>query len=56
MRPDKPRDPVAGPENGPEAPYPIRLTGPVIKGFGRGSGEVGFCALLLLTALSACCG
>jgi hypothetical protein len=41
MRPDKPRDPVAGPDDGPEVPYPIRLAGPVIKGFGRGSKEVG---------------
>ena len=40
MRPDGPRDPVAGPEAGPEQPYPIRLSGPVIKGFGRGSKEV----------------
>jgi hypothetical protein len=40
MRPDGPRDPVAGPEAGPEKPYPIRLSGPVIKGFGRGSKEV----------------
>ncbi|KAF9884707.1 riboflavin kinase [Aspergillus nanangensis] len=41
MRPDTPRDPVAGPDSGPEAPYPIRLSGPVIKGFGRGSKELG---------------
>lgn len=40
MRPDKPRDPVAGPDAGPESPYPIRLSGPVIKGFGRGSKDV----------------
>jgi riboflavin kinase len=40
MRPDGPRDPVAGPDRGPEPPYPIRLSGPVIKGFGRGSKEV----------------
>jgi riboflavin kinase len=40
MRPDGPRDPVAGPDRGPESPYPIRLSGPVIKGFGRGSKEV----------------
>lgn len=36
MRPD-----YAGPERGPEAPFPIELRGPVIKGFGRGSKEVG---------------
>ncbi|KAJ5721089.1 uncharacterized protein N7483_009023 [Penicillium malachiteum] len=41
MRPDTPRDPVAGPDAGPEAPYPIRLSGPVIKGFGRGSKDLG---------------
>ncbi|KAF7717633.1 Uncharacterized protein PECH_002991 [Penicillium ucsense] len=41
MRPDTPRDPVAGPDAGPESPYPIRLSGPVIKGFGRGSKELG---------------
>lgn len=40
MRPDKPRDPVAGPDAGPETPYPVRLSGPVIKGFGRGSKDV----------------
>jgi riboflavin kinase len=40
MRPDKPRDPVAGPDAGPESPYPVRLSGPVIKGFGRGSKDV----------------
>ncbi|KAJ5150875.1 Riboflavin kinase [Penicillium canariense] len=41
MRPDKPRDPVAGPDAGPEPPYPVRLSGPVIKGFGRGSKDLG---------------
>ena len=40
MRPDGPRDPVAGPDSGPEPPFPIKLSGPVIKGFGRGSKEV----------------
>ncbi|KAJ5476186.1 Riboflavin kinase domainbacterial/eukaryotic [Penicillium sp. IBT 31633x] len=44
MRTDKPRDPVAGPDSGPEAPYPVRLSGPVIKGFGRGSKDL-TCAL-----------
>ncbi|PLB50456.1 putative riboflavin kinase [Aspergillus steynii IBT 23096] len=41
MRPDGPRDPVAGPDSGPEPPFPVRLSGPVIKGFGRGSKELG---------------
>lgn len=40
MRPDGPRDPVAGPDSGPEPPFPIKISGPVIKGFGRGSKEV----------------
>ncbi|KAL4778984.1 riboflavin kinase-domain-containing protein [Aspergillus varians] len=35
------RLPVSGPDSGPEAPFPIRLSGPVIKGFGRGSKELG---------------
>lgn len=41
MRPDKPRDAVAGPDEGPQPPFPIRLSGPVIKGFGRGSKDLG---------------
>ncbi|RDW74706.1 riboflavin kinase [Aspergillus mulundensis] len=41
MRPSTPRPPVTGPDSGPEAPFPIRLSGPVIKGFGRGSKELG---------------
>ena len=40
MRPDGPRDAVAGPDNGPESPFPLKLDGKVIKGFGRGSSEV----------------
>ncbi|EFE43766.1 hypothetical protein TRV_01443 [Trichophyton verrucosum HKI 0517] len=40
MRPDGPRDDFAGPDTGPESPFPIRMSGPVIKGFGRGSKEV----------------
>lgn len=42
LRPDKPREDFAGPEAGPEPPFPIKLSGPVIKGFGRGSREVSF--------------
>jgi riboflavin kinase len=34
------REPLAGSDSGPEAPYPVRLNGPIIKGFGRGSKEV----------------
>ncbi|KAK4549489.1 hypothetical protein LTR36_006486 [Oleoguttula mirabilis] len=40
-RPDGPRDPTAGPDGGPEPPFPLRLDGKVIKGFGRGSSELG---------------
>jgi riboflavin kinase len=31
---------LAGPDSGPEPPFPLRLSGPVIKGFGRGSKEL----------------
>ena len=31
---------TVGPDSGPEAPFPLRLSGPVIKGFGRGSKEL----------------
>lgn len=31
---------TAGPDSGPAPPFPIRLSGPVIKGFGRGSKEL----------------
>ncbi|KAL2866393.1 dienelactone hydrolase [Aspergillus lucknowensis] len=41
MPPSTPRPPVSGPDSGPEHPFPIRLSGPVIKGFGRGSKELG---------------
>ncbi|KAE9968241.1 hypothetical protein BLS_005957 [Venturia inaequalis] len=41
MKPDGPRDPIAGPDSGPEPPFPIKLGGKVIKGFGRGSKELG---------------
>lgn len=35
------RPEIAGPDKGPEPPFPIRLSGPIIKGFGRGSSELG---------------
>lgn len=41
MRPDRPRSPLAGPSTGPTAPFPIQLSGPIVKGFGRGSKELG---------------
>jgi hypothetical protein len=36
----RPRDEVAGPATGPVSPFPLRLNGKVIQGFGRGSSEV----------------
>ncbi|KAH7381316.1 riboflavin kinase [Phaeosphaeria sp. MPI-PUGE-AT-0046c] len=39
-RPDGPREPLAGPST-PRPPFPLKLRGPVIKGFGRGSKELG---------------
>jgi len=32
---------IVGPSTGPEAPYPLRMEGKVIRGFGRGSKELG---------------
>lgn len=29
-----------GPTSGPESPYPLKIEGPVVKGFGRGSKEL----------------
>ena len=40
LPPEKLRPAVAGSPTGPEPPFPIRLSGPIIKGFGRGSKEV----------------
>lgn len=40
MRPDGPRPAIAGPDT-PETPFPVRLSGPVVKGFGRGSKDLG---------------
>ncbi|KAF3031560.1 riboflavin kinase [Didymella heteroderae] len=40
VRPTGPRDPIAGPDT-PQPPFPLKLRGPVIKGFGRGSKELG---------------
>ena len=56
MRPDGPRDPVAGPNGGPEAPYPIKMYGPVIRGFGRGGKEVSQrVVLMVLSRLRQTC-
>ncbi|KAK5995196.1 Riboflavin kinase [Cladobotryum mycophilum] len=35
------RPDIVGPESGPESPYPYRMEGKVISGFGRGSKELG---------------
>ncbi|KAK4950541.1 riboflavin kinase [Elasticomyces elasticus] len=40
MRPEGTRARFAGPESGPQQPFPIKLRGPVIRGFGRGSKEL----------------
>lgn len=40
MRPDGPRPTIIGPDSGPEPPFPLRMKGKVVKGFGRGSKEV----------------
>jgi hypothetical protein len=40
MRPDGPRPTIIGPDSGPESPYPLRMGGKVVSGFGRGSKEV----------------
>jgi riboflavin kinase len=42
MPPSGPRELIVGPESGPELPFPVRVNGPIIKGFGRGSREVSF--------------
>ncbi|SLM39963.1 riboflavin kinase [Lasallia pustulata] len=41
MRPNGPRPSVTGPDSGPEPPFPLKLNGKVVKGFGRGSKELG---------------
>ncbi|KAK6508019.1 riboflavin kinase [Arthrobotrys musiformis] len=35
------RPDTVGPDAGPESPYPVRLSGKIISGFGRGSKELG---------------
>ena len=34
------RPQIIGPDSGPEPPYPLRMGGKVVSGFGRGSKEV----------------
>ncbi|KAF8857992.1 riboflavin kinase [Acephala macrosclerotiorum] len=41
MRPDGPRPEIIGEDSGPSAPFPLRMGGKVVKGFGRGSKELG---------------
>jgi len=41
MRPDGPRPEIIGGDSGPTAPFPLRMGGKVVKGFGRGSKELG---------------
>ncbi|KAI9702972.1 MAG: riboflavin kinase [Candelina mexicana] len=41
MRPDGPRPRIVGPDNGPPPPFPLKLNGKVVRGFGRGSAELG---------------
>ncbi|KAI9672941.1 MAG: riboflavin kinase [Caeruleum heppii] len=41
MRPDGPRDSIVGPATGPAPPFPLKLDGKVVSGFGRGSKELG---------------
>lgn len=38
--PDGPRPMIIGPDSGPEEPFPLKMKGLVVKGFGRGSKEV----------------
>ncbi|KAI4216908.1 MAG: hypothetical protein LQ351_000857 [Letrouitia transgressa] len=53
MARDQPRPPVVGDPSGPSYPFPIKLSGPVVKGFGRGSKELGIpTANIPLTGLS----
>jgi hypothetical protein len=40
MRPDGPRPKIIGSDSGPEPPFPLRMKGKVVSGFGRGSKEV----------------
>ena len=34
------RPEIIGPDSGPEPPFPLRMSGKVVSGFGRGSKEV----------------
>ena len=36
----EPRAAIIGDESGPQGQFPLKMKGPVVKGFGRGSKEV----------------
>lgn len=46
MRPSGARPALIGADSGPSAPYPLRMKGAVVSGFGRGSKEVSLVFLL----------
>ncbi|KAF7861768.1 hypothetical protein EAF04_007651 [Stromatinia cepivora] len=41
MSTQEPRPQIIGAESGPEPPFPLRMQGEVVSGFGRGSKELG---------------
>lgn len=42
------RPQIIGPDSGPEPPFPLRMSGKVVSGFGRGSKEVCLSSYTLL--------
>ena len=52
MPPNTSRPSVVGADSGPQPPFPLRLNGNVIEGFGRGSKEVSQSVSQLNTALT----
>ena len=51
MATKEPRPSIVGSESGPESPYPLRMEGEVVSGFGRGSKEVSYCVFPFLAFL-----
>jgi hypothetical protein len=45
VSPKRQRESIVGPESGPEPPFPLRMKGEVVSGFGRGSKEVCFATM-----------
>jgi riboflavin kinase len=43
------RPEIVGPDGGPEAPFPYKMEGKVISGFGRGSKEVSLISCLFIS-------